>query len=241
MIANWLRFSDEVSLLKMDLLTGLGRKILPSGHWGSVKPGRQNDYQAVTVESNKTRSIYLTFDDGPHPQTTRQLLELLELEQVTANFFLIGSHAERYPELTQEISRRGHVIGNHSLSHLVMPLISTKGIEREVHRSNAILRALTGKEPRFFRPPYGLIDKRAAHCLDEVGMKIVYWGAVPEDWLAVGADRVVERVVRKLSDGTIIVLHEQRRIAKQTLTATKRLIDRCRAMGFEFKSLDSLA
>jgi peptidoglycan/xylan/chitin deacetylase (PgdA/CDA1 family) len=216
---------DEWSLLRMDFLTNLGRLILPPGHW---------------EHGSSQGTVYLTFDDGPSPHTTAKLLELLSEEEVSATFFLIGSHAGRHPELVESIAANGHAIGSHSLSHKIMPLLSLKEIESEIHRANIILRDLLGFTPKLFRPPYGLVDKRAARYLEELAMKIVYWGAVPEDWGNIGAERVAQRVLRRLTDGTIVVLHEQRRIAEQTLAATKQIIRAGKQRGFSFKTLETL-
>lgn len=223
-----LNISDELSLLRTDFLTNLGQRILPDGHWGPFSE-RQSD-----------KTIYLTYDDGPAPDLSTQLLELFESEHVSATFFLIGKHAAAHPELVKEIAQRGHAIGSHSLSHKVMPLLTTREIEREIHHANSVFADVLGHTPTLFRPPYGLVDQRAADCLNELGMKIVYWSAVPEDWLKIGAERVVERVLRRLTDGTIVVLHEQNRIAKQTLAATKQIIRLGKEQGFNFKALDTL-
>lgn len=216
---------DEWSLLRMDFLQNLGRKILPAGHW---------EHEATQG------NVYLTFDDGPSPDTTERLLELLAEEDVSATFFLIGSHAGKYPELVERIAIHGHAIGSHSLSHKLMPFLSLREIESEIHRANIIFRELLGYTPRLFRPPYGLLDQRAAQYLGELGMKIVYWGAVPEDWVKIGAERVTSKVMRKLTDGTIVVLHEQSRIADQTLTATRQIIRAGKEQGFNFKALTTL-
>lgn len=216
---------DEWSLLRMDFLTNLGRMILPAGHW-------EHDPSQGTV--------YLTFDDGPSPHTTNKLLELLANERVSATFFLIGSHAGRHPDLVESIAAHGHAIGSHSLSHKIMPLLTLREIESEIHRANIIFRELVGYTPKLFRPPYGLVDKRAARYLEELQMKIVYWGAVPEDWDNIGGQRVAHRVLRRLTDGTIVVLHEQKRIAEQTLAATKEIIRVGKQRGFTFKTLETL-
>ena len=216
---------DEWSLLRMDFLKKLGRKILPAGHW---------------EHERSQGTVYLTFDDGPSPHTTERLLELLSEEQVSATFFLIGSHAGRHPELVERIAAHGHAIGSHSLSHKLMPFLSLREIESEIHRANLIFDDLLGYTPRLFRPPYGLLDQRAAQYLGELGMKIVYLGSVPEDWAKIGPERVTRKVLRKLTDGTIVVLHEQSRIADQTLAATRQIIRAGKQQGFTFKALTTL-
>jgi peptidoglycan-N-acetylglucosamine deacetylase len=224
--------SDQISLLKMDWLTNLGRSILPPGYWGE-----ENELDGGAPEGSSAKFVYLTFDDGPNPYTTRLLLELLEKENVPATFFFIGSHVERYAEIARLPQLKNHTVGSHSYSHIYLPLLAQKSVEREVARTNSVIEEAVGISPALFRPPYGVINRSAADCLLEHKMKLVYWGAVPEDWRVVGHERVTERVAQRLAHGKMIVLHEGRQIAEQTVLSTKGIIDRARAAGFKFKAL----
>ena len=230
-----INIGDEISHVRMQWLTGIGRCILPPGYWGHDNPAQQ--ISTIGGAADDQKNLYLTFDDGPNPDTTQALLELLEAEGVLATFFLIGSEVARFSDLAAAVAARGHTIGNHSLNHNFMPSMPTRMIEREIRHTNALLEKATGRQPRLFRPPYGMIDKRGAACLKELDMRIVYWGAVPEDWQGVGAERVVERVCRKLGDGALIVLHEGSHIASQTIEATREIVLRAKAQGYTFKAL----
>jgi peptidoglycan-N-acetylglucosamine deacetylase len=158
--------------------------------------------------------VFLTFDDGPHPATTPKLLELLEADNSHATFFLIGSNCKRYPELVRAILDGGHVIGNHTYNHLPMPFMSTKMLEQEI------------------------IDYRAGKILREQHMTPVYWSAAPEDWLIPGSHRVIRRVMWKIADGTLIVLHEGALLAGQTIPAAKEILSRCKSMGYQFSKVN---
>ena len=227
--------SDLVSVIKMHSLTRLGRLILPRGLWhGKHGHGDNEDIAAMPEDPG---SLYLTFDDGPNPKSTPYLLELLEGENVTATFFLIGRQVERHPSLVKRIADAGHVVGNHSYAHLFIPALSVTKIETEIHLANHRIEEITGKSPTLFRPPFGIIDQRAADCLKERGMTPVYWGAVPEDWEKIGSRRVVQRVFRQLSPGSLIVLHELDWNASQTLKATREIIKRLKGKGYCFKSI----
>jgi peptidoglycan/xylan/chitin deacetylase (PgdA/CDA1 family) len=218
--------SDGFVLAKMDWLTFLCKCILPRGHWGEQKLGQGEQPHLV-----------LTFDDGPVPDTTNPLLDVLDEEQVKATFFVLGCRSQKYPELLAEISRRGHDLGNHSFSHQLMPIMSTKKIEQEIESTNKLIKDATGAEPILFRPPFGLIDQRAADYVKERSMKMVYWNNVSEDWLGIGEDRVVRRTIRRLHHGSMIVLHEGRRIADQTLGATRAIIRHGKMKGFKFENI----
>jgi peptidoglycan/xylan/chitin deacetylase (PgdA/CDA1 family) len=234
---NLAELSDQISLLKMDWLTSIGQSILPPGYWGEeLKQASAEETKASGV-SSPAKTIYLTFDDGPNPYSTRQLLELLEEEKVPATFFLIGSHIDRHPDIARLPLLKNHTVGSHSYSHMYLPLLGSKSIENEVVRTNVAIEQAVGVKPKVFRPPYGVINKRAADCLIEHQMKLVYWGAVPEDWRVIGSERIAQRVAQRLAHGKMIVLHEGQRIADQTVLATKKIIDRARAEGFEFRAL----
>ncbi len=182
----------------------------------------------------------MTFDDGPNPETTPALLETLAEHGVNATFFLVGSLAFRHESLVEQIAAGGHTIGNHSLNHRFMPLLTTAVLEQEIDRTNDQLTSITGRKVEYFRPPYGIIDSRAADCLTERAMTPVYWGPVPLDWEAPGSRRVVKRVMRRLSNGSLVVLHEIGLIGKQTISAAKEIICKGRELGFEFVGIQEL-
>ncbi|HEY9756624.1 MAG TPA: polysaccharide deacetylase family protein [Oculatellaceae cyanobacterium] len=223
---NW---SDHVSLFRMSCLTSLGKSMLPPGFWGDASSNGANNGTA------SSGTLYLTFDDGPNPNTTPGLLEILKEENVPATFFLIGQQIARHKELAVQMVQNGHQVGNHSYQHEFMPGMPLKRIQEEVDSTNSLLDEITNNSaPKLFRPPYGILDNRTAQYLKQAGMSIVYWTIVPEDWQRVGAARIVERVTKNLSAGSVIVLHEGSSIAEQTLTATREIIKRAKDRGYEF-------
>ena len=215
------------SVEKVRLLTELGKAILPTGEWG--RAGHPDNGQP---------HLYLTFDDGPHPDTTPYLLDVLAQSNVEATFFLIGSNCAKYPELVRNISAAGHRIGNHSYNHLLMPMLSTKRIAAEIQRTNDVIAEITGEAPSIFRPPFGLMDARVGKCLQELNMTPVYWGSAPEDWLIPGSARVIRRVMWKITDGTLIVLHEGGHLGDQTIEAAKEIIYRSKSLGYQFSKVN---
>ena len=216
----------RVSNHKIDLLSQLGKRILPEGYWGRPSAHDQDPH------------IHLTFDDGPHPATTPHLLKLLDEFGVRATFFLIGSNCKRYPELVRAIHDAGHIIGNHTYNHLPMMFMSTSLIEKEIVGTQEIIEEITGEAPHIFRPPFGLMDHRAGKILQERGLTPVYWGSAPEDWLIPGTHRVIRRVMWKIADGTLIVLHEGALLAGQTIPAAKEILLRCQTMGYQFSKVN---
>lgn len=215
---------DRFSVQRMDLATLISRSILPRGFWGDGRLQNKTEHP----ETSDSR-VYLTFDDGPSPDTTPWLLEMLEAEGIKASFFLIGEEAERYPELVEAIYKAGHSIGNHTYKHRFMPGLPCKQIESEIQLTNDIIQNITGEQPAIFRPPYGLMCNRTAQALTERSMHPVYWSQAPEDWAIPGAHRVVRRVIMGLKPGSLIVLHEGTSLKTQTLLAAKEIIYRCKS------------
>jgi peptidoglycan/xylan/chitin deacetylase (PgdA/CDA1 family) len=215
---------DEISIARMDILTGVAKQFLPYGYWGEEKSSKS--------------TAYLTFDDGPHPSTTPILLEILEEAGIKATFFLIGNNAERYPELVEAIAKAGHTIGNHSHNHLFMPMLTVKKIEDEIVKTNACIKEITKSSIDLFRAPYGITDQRIISCLKEQNMTAVYWGKSPEDWTKVGSERIAKRVTTRLASGTIIVLHEGHKYEKQTIGAAKEIIYKCKDLKYQLEAIN---
>jgi peptidoglycan/xylan/chitin deacetylase (PgdA/CDA1 family) len=230
MATNWLSqlatFSEEAadrcSVAKIDFLTGVGKSMLPKGFWGGHCDVDEPEPNSLAPGADPP--VYLTFDDGPDPDTTPRLLELLAESSVKAMFFLIGQKVERHPDLVERIRADGHTLANHSYSHPFLLALPTPVLEREIARTNQSIKDITGEDPLFFRAPYGFMDQRAGDCLKERNMKVVYWGAAPEDWSAPGTHRVVRRVLWKLNPGTVVVLHEGYGLGEQTIAAAKQII-----------------
>jgi peptidoglycan/xylan/chitin deacetylase (PgdA/CDA1 family) len=217
----------RVSNGKVELVTGISKRLLPEGLWGHAP-----DHSAPDP------TVYLTFDDGPHPATTPALLDLLDRMQTKATFFLVGSECEKYPHLVERIHQAGHTLGNHSYSHVWLPMLATSKLEEEIVRTNEIIEDITGTRPHVFRPPFGFMDQRAAKCLKEQDMTPVYWGIAPEDWQTPGAHRIIRRVMWKIADGTLIVLHEGSHLADQTITAASEIIAKTRLLGYQFAKVN---
>jgi peptidoglycan-N-acetylglucosamine deacetylase len=217
------RFSNG----KMEMMTEIAKRLLPAGCWGHA-PG--HDHLEPTV--------YLTFDDGPHPDTTPALLEMLAERQMHATFFLVGFNCKRYPHLVTRIVDGGHTIGNHTYHHLMLPLLPDGVIKSEIAGTNRLIEDIAGVTPHVFRPPFGIMDHRAARCVQSEEMTTIYWGSAPEDWDVPGSRRVIRRVMWKIADGTLIVLHEGAHVAEQTIVAATEIISRTRSLGYQFSKVN---
>ncbi len=213
-----------ISDIKMDFLTGACRAVLPDGYWHNHGSGRL---------------CHLTFDDGPCPETTPALLDLLKDNNIKATFFFTGENAERYPELVKRARDEGHEIGNHTHRHLPPLFISKAVFEHEVDKASEMIKRAAGGAPRVMRPPYGLIDHDKAKALKERDLLCVYWGAVAEDWQTLGATEVVRRIIRQTKEGSVIVLHESRHNARQCIRSTVQIVKWAISKGLKFGPIRS--
>jgi peptidoglycan/xylan/chitin deacetylase (PgdA/CDA1 family) len=165
---------------------------------------------AVLRGPKGARGVVLTFDDGPDPETTPRVLEVLDAEDAKATFFLIAKKAEQHPDLVREIKRRGHTIGLHSYAHdRLFALRSQKRVARDLARGMAVLEAITGERPELFRPPIGHTNPAIARVADALDLTVVGWTLSARDGVAgMKPASVVARVRRHVKDGTIVLLHD---------------------------------
>lgn len=154
--------------------------------------------------------VALTFDDGPHPATTQQVLDILEAAKVRATFFVVGWKVERHPEIVRAMIERGHEVGVHGYQHdRLYAFKSPRDVERDIELACAAVERAAGARPVWFRPPVGFVTPRTAAGARRAKMEIVGWSVRALDGVA-GAhpDRVVRRVEKHLSDGSIVLLHD---------------------------------
>lgn len=159
----------------------------------------------ITHVITKDNVIALTFDDGPHPESTPQLLDILKRYNARATFFMVGDLAQRYPRLVRHVAQAGHAIGNHSWDHPSFPFISARERRAQIR---ACQKALAPYGCRIFRPPYG--DQTFASRLDALftQQQVVTWNVVAEDWLDHDANWYVDYLMKKFMPGSIVVFHD---------------------------------
>jgi peptidoglycan/xylan/chitin deacetylase (PgdA/CDA1 family) len=181
--------------------------------------------------------VALTFDDGPHPDTTPALLAALRSANVRATFFLVGEAVERWPALTRLIAADGHAIGNHTQHHRLLVFRTAAQIADEIA---ACQRALAGAgvEARLFRPPHGFKPLGLHRALRRHRLTLVAWQGSIRDTDAPGAQLIVERAAALARAGRILLLHDHPRCHEQTVRALPAIVARCRALGLELVALD---
>jgi peptidoglycan/xylan/chitin deacetylase (PgdA/CDA1 family) len=153
--------------------------------------------------------IALTFDDGPDPDVTPLVLDILEAHGVRATFFGIATRAARHPDVVREIVRRGHAVENHSRAHLAtFAFMGPRGMRREVIQAQEALTEIAGQRPRFFRPPAGMRSPFLDPVLHDVGLKLASWTRRGFDTRQRNPDHVAARLLDGLAAGDILLLHD---------------------------------
>jgi peptidoglycan-N-acetylglucosamine deacetylase len=162
-----------------------------------------------TWKRQYTPGVALTFDDGPNPEVTPQLLDILDHHQVKATFFIVGQRAELYPDLVKLIHTRGHKLGAHSHSHRFAWFLSPGRTLREWDRCVATLEKLTGETVNWIRPPWGTFNLAAWWWLKKHQKQAILWSVEGHDWIVrYRPEQIVERILNRTHDGSIVLLHD---------------------------------
>jgi chitin deacetylase len=193
------------------------------------------------VETSE-RVVALTFDDGPTPEVTAQLLSVLRERGVKASFFVIGGELEQHPELGQRLAQEGHELGNHSYSHERMILKTPSFIKNEIERTDQLIRNTGYQGPINFRPPYGKKFILLPYYLNKTHRKSIMWDIEPDSNrdIAQDPDKIVAYVLSHTQPGSIILLHVMYKSGTPSLNAVPKIIDGLRQQGYEFKTVSEL-
>ncbi len=164
---------------------------------------------SICAGSRAGSKIAITFDDGPHPLHSVEIMEMLDRFGCKATFFLTGSKLDGNREVVKKMIAEGHTVGNHSYSHSNMfPLFRSKKISREIEKTNRLLQDITAAPIRYFRPPFGVTNPRIYRGLRGLDMQVTGWSIRSFDTRNEEAEKVVGRIMKKVRGGDIILLHE---------------------------------
>lgn len=199
-----------------------------------VCPAAGGSVSVSRVETKEEKKIAITFDDGPHPEYTKILLDGLKERGVHATFFVTGEHAKLHPDLILRMKEEGHLIGNHTYSHIQLQSGNIEVFREELKRTNQVIEEITGEEVLYVRPPYGSWDKSLEK---ELNMFPVLWTVDPTDWSCLSSGAVTNRVLDKVQENSIILLHDY---YKTSVEASLRIIDKLQEEGYTFVTVDEL-
>ena len=195
---------------------------------------------AVVSRPALPSAVALTFDDGPSPLYTPQVLAVLARYHVPATFFLVGYHVLQYPDLARAEIRAGMTVGDHSFDHPIYPpfaALTAEGITTEIARGRDALRGLT-PPARLFRPPGGSYSPYVIATARRLGMRVVLWSVDPADWvIGTSSARIVARVLGAVRPGSIVIMHDGGGNRAATVAALPAIITGIRARGLRLVAL----
>ena len=211
--------------------------------WACATPSSTFFRPVLIRGPQDSKRVSLTFDDGPSPPFTSQILDILREHQVPATFFVCGKNVERHPDVLRRIVAEGHEIGNHTYSHLFTYFKSRRCLADEIDRAQAVIESVAGCRPRLFRPPYGSRWFGLVPILLKRGMQMVLWSDAGYDWKKDVAG-ITEATLRELKPGAIILLHDAREARpveetdrSQTVKALPGIIAGVQEQGYAFVPL----
>lgn len=192
-------------------------------------------FSRVLVSGNY---IAMTFDDGPHPQNTPRLLDILRARNVKATFYVIGRSVDLYPQIVRRTVAEGHEIGNHSYTHRLLSKLGDSELRQEMVRCHEAVGRAAGVRMRTMRPPYGgLLQRQRELVHSEFGYPTILWAVDPLDWKRPGPSVVTSRILSGTNAGSIVLAHD---LHSQTVDAMPATIDGLLRRGFKFVTVSQL-
>ena len=205
----------------------------------NVKVASGNNMQ-VQIENvsdqqvSESKKVAITFDDGPHYAYTKVLLDGLKERAVVATFFVTGEHAALHPDLVKRMHDEGHLVGNHTYSHMQLRHDNREEYKEELILTNEVLKEIIGEEIIFVRPPYGSWDKRFE---EELNMIPVLWTVDPLDWCSGNVQCIVQNTICDVEENDIILMHDY---FETSVTAALKIVDKLLEEGFVFVTVEEI-
>ena len=236
--AHGIRGTGKVGPLTWPKLLGPGSQPAPAATQAAAPPAAAAPPPpAAGPGAGSAGVVYLTFDDGPTPAHTPQVLELLARYQAQATFFVIGRAAAAYPELVRQEYAAGHGVGNHTWSHRRLTDLEGGRLEAEVDATSAVIGRATGAPVQCLRPPYATVDAASADRARAHGLRLVMWDVDANDYLRPGAGAIAGRVLGRVRSGDVVLMHDGGGNRDQTVAALQQVLASLSARGFRFRAM----
>lgn len=227
------------------LVTVLVLLFIAGHHWSRVLiKSRTFQFYGNSIHRLETdqKIVALTFDDGPHPETTTKILDILKRNDVKATFFLVGKNMAANPQLAKDVAQSGNEIGNHSYDHRGMSLLSSSEVADEIEKTDAEIAKTGYTAPTHFRPPYGDKLLSLPHYLSKHDRKTIMWSINPDDHPPeeLNVNRILTTVLSNIEPGSIIILHPEYKHRQSSLDAIEPIIVNLKKLGYTFVTVSEL-
>ena len=203
-------------------------------------PSRGAGGRIVSKIETQEKVVALTFDDGPHPRTTAEILDVLKEYGVRATFFNVDENALKRPELTAREVAEGHEVGNHTFTHINIRSLSEEEVKRQLLETEDAVTEAAGVKPTLFRPPEGRIGEEGERAAEELGYTVVLWSVDTRDWTHRTAYAIAETVTQNVKDGDVILCHDFISGESHTAEALRIFIPKLLEEGYEFVTVSEL-
>ncbi|MEG4520968.1 MULTISPECIES: polysaccharide deacetylase family protein [unclassified Microcoleus] len=201
-----------------------------------------DQFQGTTIRHAKLdsqhKAIALTFDDGPWPKTTTQILDILKENNIKATFFWVGRYLKNSPEIGKQVAAAGHAIGNHTWNHEYLQY-NEDGAAREIDRTSSLIEELTGIQTSMFRPPGGILNNGLTAYAQKKNYAVVMWSADSFDWRTL-TESLIDNVMRQANSGGIVLMHDGGGNRARTVKALPDIIAKLRKEGYSFVTVPEL-
>lgn len=229
----------------IETIAAAGLGALGLAAYGAYAPNSGLYGPAVGAGPRDRRRVYLTFDDGPSPSATAQILETLARDRVPAAFFMVGDFVRREPALARAVSQGGHEVGNHTQHHVKLHRRGPARVRREIEEAHGVIGDTIGRAPRTFRAPHGYRNPFVGRTVRRLGYTLFGWSFGVWDSARPGVEEIRRRVRTRLTPGAVILLHDGDGYdpagdRTQTAGAVPGIIRDARDAGFEFAPLEEL-
>jgi peptidoglycan/xylan/chitin deacetylase (PgdA/CDA1 family) len=192
---------------------------------------------APTKTPLPTKYVVLTFDDGPDIEYTPKVLEILAKYDAKATFFEIGQSVQKHPELTKRAHAAGHSVQNHTWTHPDLRKLGATAFRQQIMSTDQTIRAQTGSTPGCLRPPYGGVSAAVRQRAKALGKDLVVWTVDSRDWTKPGTTAIVQRVLKNVHSGSVILMHDGGGNRSQTVAALPTILKTLKAQGYGFRTL----
>ena len=204
--------------------------------WGGYGKA-DNVYSQVCTDE---KVLALTFDDGPHPKYTEEILDILKEYNIKATFFVIGRNVQYNEEIFKRCVSEGHEIGNHTFTHAKADSCSYPMLKSEIEKTEDVIFGLSGKHTKVFRPPTGLCNEKCIALSNELGFKTIVWNIDTKDWMHTRTDKIVKNVLESAKNGAIILFHDYIDSPSPTPDALRIIIPKLINSGYNFMTVSEL-